>query len=130
MMYSSAVFKEPCMSLEQASDYKKELICQNFNCKPMDHLVEITADGEALPFMRLSIKGHHHYHFQAQYDEALARVAEAGLSHRVSVQLQDYRLLEGKYDKLVSIEMGLEAVGEQIYQLISENAASSLSRMV
>ncbi len=41
-----------------------------------------------------------------------ARLAAAGLSHRVTVQLKDYRLLEGKYDKLVSIEM-IEAVGEQ-----------------
>ena len=41
MMYSSAVFKEPCMSLEQASDYKKELICQKLQLQPMDHLVEI-----------------------------------------------------------------------------------------
>jgi len=48
----------------------------------------------------------------AQYDEAIQRVADAGLSHRVNVQLKDYRLLEGKFDKLVSIEM-IEAVGEQ-----------------
>ena len=51
---------------------------------------------------------------KAQYDEAVARVAAAGLSHRVTVQLKDYRLLEGKYDKLVSIEM-IEAVGEQLF---------------
>ena len=41
LMYSSAVFKEPSMSLEQASNYKKELICQKLQLKPMDHLVEI-----------------------------------------------------------------------------------------
>ncbi len=33
MMYSSAVFKEPGMSLEQASDYKKELICQKLQAE-------------------------------------------------------------------------------------------------
>lgn len=49
---------------------------------------------------------------QAQYDEAITRVNEAGLSHRIDVQLKDYRLLEGKFDKLVSIEM-VEAVGAQ-----------------
>lgn len=115
MMYSSAVFKDPCMSLEQASDYKKELICQKLQLQPMDHLVEIGSGWGGF-----AIYAAQHYGCkvttitisQAQYDEAVARVAEAGLSHRVSVQLQDYRLLEGKYDKLVSIEM-IEAVGEQ-----------------
>ncbi|RYL22061.1 SAM-dependent methyltransferase [Acinetobacter piscicola] len=115
MMYSSAVFKEPSMSLEQASDYKKELICQKLKLKPMDHLVEIgsgwggfaiyAAQQYGCKVTTITIS-------KAQYDEALARVAAAGLSHRVTVQLKDYRLLEGKYDKLVSIEM-IEAVGEQ-----------------
>ena len=49
---------------------------------------------------------------QAQYDEAVQRIQAAGLSHRVEVQLKDYRQLQGKFDKLVSIEM-IEAVGEQ-----------------
>lgn len=115
MMYSSAVFKEPNMSLEQASEYKKEIICQKLQLKPMDHLVEIGSGWGGF-----AIYAAQHYGCQvttitisqAQYDEALVRVHAAGLSHRVTVKLQDYRLLEGKYDKLVSIEM-IEAVGEQ-----------------
>jgi len=118
MMYSSAVFKEPCMSLEQASDYKKELICQKLQLKPMDHLVEIGSGWGGF-----AIYAAQHYGCKvttitishAQYDEAVARIEAAGLSHRVDVQLKDYRLLEGKYDKLVSIEM-IEAVGEQYLQ--------------
>jgi cyclopropane-fatty-acyl-phospholipid synthase len=39
-------------------------------------------------------------------------VREAGLSDRIEVLLQDYRALEGEYDKLVSIEM-IEAVGHE-----------------
>jgi len=103
MMYSSAVFKEPGMSLEQASDYKKELICQKLKLKPMDHLVEIgsgwggfaiyAAQQYGCKVTTITIS-------KAQYDEAVARVAAAGLSHRVTVQLKDYRLL-------------IEAVGEQ-----------------
>lgn len=115
MMYSSAVFKEPSMSLEQASDYKKELICQKLQLKPMDHLVEIGSGWGGF-----AIYAAQHYGCRvttitiskAQHEEAMARVTAAGLSHRVDVQLKDYRLLEGKYDKLVSIEM-IEAVGEQ-----------------
>lgn len=115
MMYSSAVYKHKEMTLEQASDYKKELICQKLQLKPMDHLVEIGSGWGGF-----AVYAAQHYGCkvttitisQAQYDEAIQRVADAGLSHRVNVQLKDYRLLEGKFDKLVSIEM-IEAVGEQ-----------------
>ncbi|WP_445206309.1 class I SAM-dependent methyltransferase [Acinetobacter sp. KS-LM10] len=115
MMYSSAVFKDPEMTLEQASDYKKELICQKLQLQPMDHLVEIGSGWGGF-----AIYAAQHYGCkvttitisQAQYDEAIKRVEAAGLAHRVEIQLKDYRLLEGKYDKLVSIEM-IEAVGEQ-----------------
>ncbi|PKF33493.1 SAM-dependent methyltransferase [Acinetobacter proteolyticus] len=115
MMYSSAVYKHKEMTLEQASDYKKELICQKLQLKPMDHLVEIGSGWGGF-----AIYAAQHYGCkvttitisQAQYDEAIQRVADVGLSHRVNVQLKDYRLLEGKFDKLVSIEM-IEAVGEQ-----------------
>lgn len=115
MMYSSAVFKDAEMTLEQASEYKKELICQKLQLKPMDHLVEIgsgwggfalyAAQNYGCKVTTITIS-------QAQYDEAVARIQAAGLAHRVEVQLKDYRLLEGKFDKLVSIEM-IEAVGEQ-----------------
>jgi cyclopropane-fatty-acyl-phospholipid synthase len=45
-----------------------------------------------------------------QHDYASERVRRAGLADRVTVLLEDYRNLEGRYDKLVSIEM-IEAVG-------------------
>jgi cyclopropane-fatty-acyl-phospholipid synthase len=115
MMYSSAVYQHKDMTLEQASDYKKELICQKLQLKPMDHLVEIgsgwggfaiyAAQNYGCKVTTITIS-------QEQYDEATKRIADAGLNHRVDVQLIDYRLLEGKFDKLVSIEM-IEAVGEQ-----------------
>lgn len=115
MMYSSAVYKHKDMTLEETSDYKKELICQKLQLKPMDHLVEIGSGWGGF-----AIYAAQHYGCkvttitisQAQYDEATKRIADAGLSHLVNVQLKDYRLLEGKFDKLVSIEM-IEAVGEQ-----------------
>ncbi|MGV0887679.1 cyclopropane-fatty-acyl-phospholipid synthase family protein [Acinetobacter venetianus] len=115
MMYSSAVYKNKDMTLEQASDYKKELICQKLQLKPMDHLVEIGSGWGGF-----AIYAAQHYGCkvttitisQAQFDEATQRIVAAGLSHRVEVQLKDYRLLDGQFDKLVSIEM-IEAVGEQ-----------------
>ena len=115
MMYSSAMFKDAEMTLAQASDYKKEMICQRLQLKPLDHVVEIGSGWGGF-----AIYAAQHYGCkvttitisQAQYDEAVQRIQAAGLSHRVEVQLKDYRQLQGKFDKLVSIEM-IEAVGEQ-----------------
>ncbi|MCU4529200.1 cyclopropane-fatty-acyl-phospholipid synthase [Acinetobacter sp. P1(2023)] len=115
LMYSSAVFENENMTLEEASDLKKEIICKKLDLKPMDHLVEIGSGWGGF-----AIYAAEHYGCrvttitisQAQYDEAVIRVNEAGLAHRIDVQLKDYRLLEGKFDKLVSIEM-VEAVGAQ-----------------
>jgi cyclopropane-fatty-acyl-phospholipid synthase len=42
---------------------------------------------------------------------AAERVAEAGLSNRVDLRLQDYREVDGEFDAIVSVEM-IEAVGE------------------
>lgn len=115
LMYSSAFFENENMSLEDASDFKKELICKKLDLKPLDHLVEIGSGWGGF-----AIYAAQHYGCrvttitisQAQYDEAVTRVNDAGLAHRIDVQLKDYRLLEGKFDKLVSIEM-VEAVGAQ-----------------
>ncbi|WP_151827385.1 SAM-dependent methyltransferase [Acinetobacter oleivorans] len=115
LMYSSAFFENENMTLEDASDFKKELICKKLDLKPLDHLVEIGSGWGGF-----AIYAAQHYGCrvttitisQAQYDEAVTRVNDAGLSHRIDVQLKDYRLLEGKFDKLVSIEM-VEAVGAQ-----------------
>src|SRR5262249_46151963 len=41
---------------------------------------------------------------------ALQRVAAAGLSDRVEIELCDYRAAQGQYDAVVSVEM-IEAVG-------------------
>ncbi len=128
MMYSSAVFDEQHQTLEAASHYKKELICQKLQLKPLDHLVEIGSGWGGF-----AIYAAQHYGCkvttitisQAQYDEAVARIAAAGLSHRVDIQLTDYRLLQGKFDKLVSIEM-IEAVGENYLGIYFEKCRSLL----
>jgi cyclopropane-fatty-acyl-phospholipid synthase len=52
-------------------------------------------------------------------------VREAGLEDRVSVLLQDYRDLPGRFDKLVSIEM-IEAVGWQYFDTFFRRCAELL----
>ena len=49
-----------------------------------------------------------------QRELALTRIAEAGFSDRVDVDLLDYRQADGEYDAVVSVEM-LEAVGREFW---------------
>jgi len=49
-----------------------------------------------------------------QHDYARKRVHEAGLADRVEVRLQDYRDVEGRFDRIASIEM-FEAVGAEYW---------------
>ena len=51
---------------------------------------------------------------QEQLELAEARIAEAGFSDRVTVELCDYRAVEGSYDAVVSVEM-VEAVGHEYW---------------
>jgi cyclopropane-fatty-acyl-phospholipid synthase len=60
-----------------------------------------------------------------QYGVACKRVSEAGREECVSVIFEDYRDLEGSYDKLVSIEM-TEAVGHEFYKQYFSGCASLL----
>jgi cyclopropane-fatty-acyl-phospholipid synthase len=50
----------------------------------------------------------------AQHGLVLDRIAAAGLADRISVELADYRELDGKYDAILSVEM-IEAVGERYW---------------
>jgi cyclopropane-fatty-acyl-phospholipid synthase len=115
MMYSSAIFPRRDSTLADASRYKLDRICRKLELTPQDHVLEIGTGwgGFALHAAR-------HYGCRVttttisreQYRLASERVEAAGLSDRIEVLLQDYRDLEGEYDKIVSIEM-IEAVGAQ-----------------
>jgi cyclopropane-fatty-acyl-phospholipid synthase len=117
MMYSSAVYTDEAQTLEAAAEYKLELICQKLQLTPDDHLLEIGTGWGGFACYAAQ-----HYGCkvttttisQEQFNKAQERVVEQGLQDKVTVLLQDYRLLEGTYDKLVSIEM-IEAVGHQFY---------------
>jgi cyclopropane-fatty-acyl-phospholipid synthase len=113
MMYSSALYYRPEESLEKAQFNKLSRLCDKLDLQPEDHLLEIgTGWGGCAIFAAL------HYGCRVttttisrqQYDYARARVAELGLEDKVTLLLEDYRDLQGQYDKLISIEM-VEAVG-------------------
>ncbi|MEO7727774.1 MAG: cyclopropane-fatty-acyl-phospholipid synthase family protein, partial [Burkholderiales bacterium] len=117
MMYSSAVFERPEMTLEQASVAKLDRICRRLQLKPDDHVIEI---GTGWGGFALHAAGRYGCRVTTttisgeQHDLARERFAAAGLAGRITLLKEDYRNLGGTYDKLVSIEM-IEAVGHQYY---------------
>ncbi|THK40318.1 class I SAM-dependent methyltransferase [Methylophaga sp. SB9B] len=113
MMYSSGLYYSGNESLETAQQQKLARLCDKLDLQPTDHLLEIgTGWGGCAVFAA------QHYGCKVttttiskqQYDYAVQRVKNAGLTEQVTVLLEDYRDLQGQYDKLISIEM-VEAVG-------------------
>ncbi len=117
MMYSSAVFPNETSDLDTASLHKLDLICQALELKAEDKLIEI---GTGWGGMALYAAENYGCHVttttisQEQYQHTVDLVKARGLEDRITVLTQDYRDLEGQFDKLVSIEM-IEAVGHEYY---------------
>ena len=113
MLYSSAIFERPEMTLHEAQVAKLERICRRLRLRPGQRLLEI---GTGWGGLALHAAARHGVHVttatisREQHAYASAAVRAAGLEDRVTVLLQDYRDLRGRYDKLVSVEM-VEAVG-------------------
>jgi cyclopropane-fatty-acyl-phospholipid synthase len=117
MMYSCAVFPSEDATLEEAQLAKLDRICERLRLGPDNHLLEIGTGwgGMAIHAARKSgCRVTTTTISRAQHDLATRRVREAGLEGRVTVLLQDYRDLRGRYDRLVSVEM-IEAVGWQYF---------------
>jgi len=115
MTYSSAYFYRDGLSLQEAQLAKYDRLCRQMHLKPGDHVLEIGSGwgGNAIYMAQtygckvtsLTIS-------EEQYKFAIGRVEAAGLTHKISIELRDYRTLEGQFDKIVSVEM-LEAVGHK-----------------
>ncbi|MCG7534952.1 cyclopropane-fatty-acyl-phospholipid synthase family protein [Pseudoalteromonas sp. OOF1S-7] len=113
MMYSSAVFETLDQPLEQAQHNKLKIICDKLELSADDHLLEIGTGWGALALFaaqNYGCKVTTTTISDAQHDFTAQRIEAAGLQGQITLLKQDYRLLEGKFDKLVSIEM-IEAVG-------------------
>ncbi len=114
MTYSSACFTAPDQSLELAQAEKYRRICVAAQLKPGDHVLEIGcgwggfAEVAARDF-GCRVTGVTLSSEQLAY--AQARIARAGLTDRVALQIRDYRDVDEQFDAIVSIEM-FEAVGE------------------
>jgi cyclopropane-fatty-acyl-phospholipid synthase len=136
MTYSSAYFYKDGLSLQQAQLAKYDRLCRQLQLKPTDHVLEIGSGwgGNAIYIAKqygcrvtsLTIS-------EEQLKMARERALADGVAHKVEFILKDYRLADGHFDKIVSIEM-LEAVGDtyldvyfkKCHQLLKKNGILAL----
>jgi len=117
MTYSSAVFDPPEATLEEASVRKLDLLCRRLDLRAGEQLLEIGTGWGSMALhaaARYGVRVTTTTLSRAQRELAVERIARAGLSDRITVLLEDYRDLRGRYDKLVSVEM-IEAIGTEQY---------------
>jgi cyclopropane-fatty-acyl-phospholipid synthase len=136
MTYSGAYFYRDGLSLQEAQIAKYERLCRQLHLKPGDHVLEIGSGwgGNAIYMAKtygckvtsLTIS-------EEQHKLAVERVQAEGLCDKVKILLEDYRRMEGSFDKIVSVEM-LEAVGanfmdvyfKKCHQLLKKNGVLAL----
>ncbi len=122
MTYSSAIFSEPQQNLLEAQHSKYDRIIERLG--PSGTLLEIGCGWggfaeRALNKKDFDLKGL--TISQAQHDYAARR-----LGGSAKIALEDYRLQEGRYDNIVSIEM-FEAVGEKFWPVYFGKVKSLLA---
>ena len=113
MTYSSALFEDLNEPLEIAQNRKYLRLAEILDIQPGDRVLEIGCGWGGFAEFAASkyeckIIGLTLSKEQAEYSRA--RMEKAGLAGQVDIRLQDYRDVDGNFDKIVSIEM-FEAVG-------------------
>ncbi|WP_030748578.1 cyclopropane-fatty-acyl-phospholipid synthase family protein [Streptomyces griseus] len=119
MVYSCAYWDRADGCLEDAQYAKLDLICRKLALRPDQHLLDIGCGWGSLV-----LHAAQHYRVRAtgvtisveQAELARKRVAEAGLTDRIDIRVQDYRdVTDGPYDAISSVGMA-EHVGQVRYQ--------------
>ncbi|MFC8364494.1 class I SAM-dependent methyltransferase [Streptomyces griseorubiginosus] len=118
MVYSCAYWPDPDATLEQAQHDKLDLVCRKLALRPGQRLLDVGCGWGSMAIHAareygVSVVGITLSHEQAAY--ARKRVADAGLTDRVEIRVQDYRdVADGPYDAISSIGMA-EHVGSEKY---------------
>ncbi len=128
MAYSCGIFPRDDTTLHAAQLTKFDAICRKLDLKPGEELVEIGTGWGGL-----AIHAAQNYGAlvttttisREQHDYARDKIERLGLGGRITLLLEDYRDLKGRFDKAVSIEM-IEAVGANYLDTYTRQCASLL----
>jgi cyclopropane-fatty-acyl-phospholipid synthase len=115
MTYSCAIFERGDEPLADAQRRKLRRVCERLDLRPGDRVLEIGCGWGSFALVAAGEFGAHVTGLTLSGEQAALareRAAAAGLSGSVEIRLQDYRTVEGTFDKVASIEM-LEAIGER-----------------
>ena len=114
MVYSCAVWDDASVGLDAAQEAKLDLVCRKLELRPGTRLLEVGCGWGSL-----ALHAAQHYGAQVvgitlstqQANLARKRLAEAGLTDRVDIRVQDYReVADGPFDAISSVGMA-EHVG-------------------
>lgn len=118
MQYSSALYANKDLSLDEAQVLKMAAICDRLDVSSEDHVLEIGSGWGGLAIYmakKIGCKVTTITISNEQFEYAKNKITNENLDSLITIKLCDYRELNGTYDKIVSIEM-IEAVGEKYYQ--------------
>ena len=132
--YSCAYFKSPNDSLEQAQAHKKRRLAAKLHLADGHRVLDI---GSGWGGLAMTLAGLRDVTVEGvtlseeQYQHSRRRIDNAGLAERVRIHLQDYRQVQGHFDRIVSVGM-LEHVGPRHYleyyrkiaQLLTDNGVA------
>ncbi|MDM0068758.1 cyclopropane-fatty-acyl-phospholipid synthase family protein [Variovorax sp. J31P207] len=128
LIYSSALYARGDESLEAAQAAKIDRIVALLDLQPQSTVLEIGCGWGALATALASRHGARVTGLTLSTEQlahARAQVRAQGLA-QVDLRLQDYRDVEGRYDRIVSIEM-LEAVGERYWPVYFDTLRERLA---
>jgi cyclopropane-fatty-acyl-phospholipid synthase len=129
MNYSCAYFRSPEDTLETAQENKLRHIASKLQLKPGQKVLDI---GSGWGSMAIYLAQHFDVEVLGvtlsveQHRLAEQRATELGLSKKVRFELRDYREVDGKFDRIVSVGM-FEHVGTKHYQEYFGNISKLLT---
>jgi cyclopropane-fatty-acyl-phospholipid synthase len=129
--YSCAYFERPGQSLDEAQLAKKRHITAKLLVEPGQSVLDIGCGWGGLALYLAGVAGAGHVTgvtlSTEQHAMARERAEREGLANRVEIALQDYRRIQGTYDRIVSVGM-FEHVGPAHYQDFFDTAGRLLDR--